>query len=93
MVGGVQRWGGAHSDRGLGVSFGSWGSGTGSEHGLEKSSGARERRNWRLSSASTGARQRCETAMANERWRNRVEAVLASQKRYELCFFPWSRHR
>jgi hypothetical protein len=51
MVGGVQRWGGAHSDRGLGVSFGSWGSGTGSEHGLEKSSGARERRNWRLSSA------------------------------------------
>jgi hypothetical protein len=53
MVGRVQCWGGAWGGRGLGIGFGSWWPGTRSEHDLEKSFGARERRNWRLSSLST----------------------------------------
>jgi hypothetical protein len=61
------------------------------EHGMEKSSGARERRNRRLSSSSTRAGQRHEIAIANEWWRNGEEAMLASWKRNELWFFPWSR--
>jgi hypothetical protein len=65
--------------------FDSWWLGTGSEHDLEKSSGARERRNRWLCSSATGAGQRREMAIANEWWRDRAEAALASQKK-KACF-------
>jgi hypothetical protein len=65
--------------------FGSWWSGTGSENGLEKSSGTRELRNRRLGSSVIGVGQWCETAMVNEWWRDRAEAALASRKK-KVCF-------
>jgi hypothetical protein len=76
---GARRWG--NDDDG----FSSWRLGMGLEHSMEKSSGARERRNHRLGSSVTKAGQRRETTITREWWRDRTEVAWASQKK-TVCF-------
>jgi hypothetical protein len=68
--------------------FGSWRPGTGSEHGLEKSSGARERRNRRLGLLVTGARQWHETMMSHEWWREEHRRRWLRERRKCVFLLP-----